>query len=791
MSEGVRPGRAVEVFVGRAELVLARDHRFPLREVPMVPDPMTGLVRAVAEARADLGESVEIVVDLLAVNAGARRRWRHEVAKETSRSGAGGGGLRSGFGQALWGDGGATSAALLGPRAFGVVSSSLGQRKGGVLDSVLFGPGGGSGGAAGRSGVDGGRRVDPRSVEGIGARQELRAVADKVTGTDPLFELQVLVRTQSEISGREAALLQNVIAGFEVMAGENYLRVAGLRIGPWFVGSDSVWRRRWFDRRWVTGLHGQRKRQWVTATEIGGLLKPPTKHCAVQAVLRTGGVLPAPPKLPTYQVTDGVGPADLLPLGWVAYEGVDKPVAVRLRETMFLYNSGRAAFGKTSSAISRFVALARSGEGCMFLDPHADAIVKIKEFLGDEADRIWEINLGDSTAKLQAAWNPFSMEGMSRRHVEGKVSAVVDSFAQALNWGEVNNRALTLTTMTAQALCELALVLPPDLAPTIFQMATLLSNEDWRAAVLAHVSAPVRDFFNDRFPKLAADAITPVTNLIDRIRSSDTVAALLGSPKSTYDIRKAMDDGKIVLWSTAGTGAWSTLVTCFITYDLFRGAMSRADVAFEQRRPFWAFIDELQRISGKGSGSAGESVARALEESRKMGLRLLLMSQRPGRLAQPTIDSILTNRSHLLSHIVDADSAKTLAREFGAGCDPNVFTTLPKYHFVAQVTHDDALTTPFIVRGFNPDDLWADVRNTDTKPIDVAINANLSRRPVRQTLSALANHDANIVAWLDSNRRAPRRTQHEQGTVLAVVDDDDEPTRHGAASVSPIRGVRR
>lgn len=50
MSEGVRGGRPAEVFVGRAELVLARDHRFPLREVPMVPDPMTGLVRAVAEA---------------------------------------------------------------------------------------------------------------------------------------------------------------------------------------------------------------------------------------------------------------------------------------------------------------------------------------------------------------------------------------------------------------------------------------------------------------------------------------------------------------------------------------------------------------------------------------------------------------------------------------------------------------------------------------------------------------------------------------------------------------------
>jgi hypothetical protein len=770
-------------FVGRAELVLARDHRFPLRDVPITPDPMTGLLRAIAEGRSDLGESVEVVVDLLAVNAGARRRWRHDVAEEARKKMGGSG--RSGVSQLLWGDGGASSA-LFGSQVRGAVTPSLGQRRGGVVDSLLFGPGGGSSaGGAGRAS----RRVDSRSLEAIGERQELRMVAEKVIGTDPLFELQVLVRTESEIAGREAALLQNVIAGFEVWAGENYFRVAGVRVGPMFFGSDSVWRRRWFDRRWETGLHGGRKKQWVTATEIAGLLKPPTKHCSVQAVLRTGGVLPPPPKLPSYEVVDGMGPSDLLPLGIVSYDGVDKPVAVRLRETMFLYNSGRAAFGKTSSAISRFIGLARSGEGCMFLDPHADAVAKLKEFLGGEADRIWEINLGDSEAKLQAAWNPFSMEGLSRRHVEAKVSAVVDSFASALNWGEVNNRALTLTTMTAQALCELALVLPPELAPTIFQMSTMLSNEDWRLSVLSHVSAPVRDFFTDRFPKLAADAITPVTNLIDRIRASDTVAALLGSPKSTYDIRKAMDDGKIVLWSTAGTGAWSTLVTCFITYDLFRAAMSRSDVPMEKRRPFWAFIDELQRISGKGSGSAGESVARALEESRKMGLRLLLMSQRPGRLAQPTIDSILTNRSHLLSHIVDADSAKTLAREFGAGCDPNVFTSLPKYHFVAQVTHDDALSTPFLVRGFNPDELWADIRDVNTKPIDVAINKNLSRQPVRQTLRALANHDENIVAWLNSNRRTQVREDRDLGTNLSVLDD--EVSRHGGAVVTPLRGPRR
>jgi hypothetical protein len=104
---------------------------------------------------------------------------------------------------------------------------------------------------------------------------------------------------------------------------------------------------------------------------------------------------------------------------------------------------------------------------------------------------------------------------------------VVDSFASVLQWDSgVNNRALTVTTMAAQSLCELALVLPPELAPTLFQMTKILSDDDWREATLPHLSAITREYWSLRFPKLSPDAITPVTNLIDRLRSSANVAAL-------------------------------------------------------------------------------------------------------------------------------------------------------------------------------------------------------------------------------------------------------------------------
>lgn len=60
--------------MARAELVLARDPVAPLRDVPLDPDPLTGL----ATAMGDLwdGEDLEVVVDLVPITSGAQRRWR-------------------------------------------------------------------------------------------------------------------------------------------------------------------------------------------------------------------------------------------------------------------------------------------------------------------------------------------------------------------------------------------------------------------------------------------------------------------------------------------------------------------------------------------------------------------------------------------------------------------------------------------------------------------------------------------------------------------------------------------
>lgn len=681
--------------VARAELVLARPSSEPLRAAGLDPDPLSGLARAIDAIDPAGGDRVAICVDLLPVTPGKRRRLRRRLLRRARRQ---------------------------------QPSPSPGDE----LTELLGG---------------GDRRRGTPPAELVARWVGRQALARKLGTAEPLFEMQILVRVVSPVPGRAKAQLAGMLATFDAFAGENHLRVSGLRIpGIAFLGSDLPGRRRWFDRRLATGLFRPTRRRVVTASEIAGLLKPPSKRCTSPNVLRSGGPVPPPPRgLPTF-----AGQTGLLPLGKVETETGERMVGVPLADTFFFYMAGRSRFGKTETAIGQFLHLARSGHGCLFLDPHLDALERIKGYLTEEGlrERVVEVNLADPDR--QPAWNLFAVAGRSPRRAAGQVDAVVDAFASALRWDEVNARALNLTTQAAQALADLAHRVPAELAPTIFEIPVLLSDDDWRAAVLPHVSAPVRQFFEERFPRLAPDAITPVTNLIDRLRAAPTTAALLGNPLATYDIRAAMDRGQVVLVCPGSGSGRDRLIANFVVFDALHAAKSRAEVPPERRREFYVWLDEVQIYDGASSGT----LAALLEQVAKFGVRALLLNQNPERLMAATRDAVTTNRSHLVTTALNAKGAGLLARELGGDVTPETIGQLPRFQSLASVTLDGEISRPFRLGGAPVEELFPDeCRPESLHQLDAAIDRSLGRAPVAETLDRLDRHPQAIVNHLSLPRR--------------------------------------
>ncbi|WP_410599811.1 ATP-binding protein [Amycolatopsis sp. lyj-90] len=690
-----------QVHLARAELILARPAHLALKSLPLRPDdPLQALANALGDVRPDLGEGVDVCLDLIPLTPARIRHLARQAAKQQETAGR-----------------------ALARGVADVAREVLGE----------FMPT-----------ARGGGRPAPR---------QQTPVLNKFATDEPVFAVQLLIRCRSEIPGRAQAHLRSVIGAFDVYRGDNYWRVRGMRVLGWHFGADTVLIRRLFDRRFETGLAKPRRKSFVTAGEIAALLKPPSGRCQSPVIARSRGwVMPAPREIPRYK--PGVG---LVRLGYVTdVNGEDRLVGVPVRELLFSARFGKAGFGKTEEALVQAIEIARLGGGVWFLDPHADGWKRAKPYLSDPElrNRLWEVNLDvRGREKRLPGWNPLSMQGFSEEDIEDRVDAVVTSFATALGWGDAAPRAKSILTKACEALCYLAMRLPPECAPTIFQIPTLLDDDSWRDEVLRVLKPSIRRYWTDSFPKLAPDATTVVTNIINRLRTSPTLSAFLGSSVTTYNVRRAMDTGKIVFVCTTGTGETNKLITSFMIYDLFRAGRSRAEIPVDQRRRCDAFVDELAAVDGASRGY----LAAILEQLRKYRVALHAMNQMPDRLAPETRRALLQNQSLLMTSAAAIDGARTVAREYGGLVQPATITELEQFHHVVTVTLGGQRTTPFKIRGLHVDDEFADHFHPEwNDDVDRCLDRNLTRRPIGEVLDELEDLDDRILDALRGNQPASR-----------------------------------
>ncbi len=671
----------------RTELVLAHPSVDPLRRLELDPDPLQAFAAAMASLDPERGERAWVCVDLLPALGRRASRLRRRLKRQAKRRHR----ERRGLVEIL----------------------SDERRRRGPVDPT---------------------ELHERRMVGEALNAKLREAGG-------LFEAQILLCAEAAGKPRAKTAMKLLLAAFAPLnAPGNWLRASGLGFGDTvFFGSDFPARRRGFDRRFATGLHRPARRTILTAREVAGFLKPPTARCVSTNVVRSGALLPAPPPLPTFEE----GKAELIPLGRVRGEGGQRIAAVRSADTFFTYIAGRSRYGKTETAIAQFVHLARSGAGGLFLDPHGDALERIRPYLADPAvaRRLVEIDVGSSVAHELPGWNLFELGGAEDGGAtEARVAAIVDAFASTLRWGDQSTRAINLTAQAAGALAHVARALPSELAPTIFQLPTLLSDEEWREAALPLLPASARAFWEERFPRLAEEAITPVTNLVDRLRTSPAVTALLGQSESTYRVREAMDEGLIVLAHPGVGEIHQRLVANLLLFDLLHAAKARQQMASEERRPFWVFLDEVQSYDGTASGN----LAALLEQSAKFGLRAVVMNQNPERLNPKTLTALTTNRSHLLATAMNAHAAALLTKEWAGKPDPAVLSRMGRFRFIAQVTDRGELSEPFALEGIRVED----VAGEPPAPGEEAVGGALERMEVAKAIEDLEGLDDRILTAL-------------------------------------------
>jgi hypothetical protein len=613
--------------------------------------------------------------------------------------------------------------------------------------------------------------------------------------TEVAFNAQVLLAAQSDDPARAAEHLDRLIACFSGFhSGTNLWARA-----PRSDGAEPLGR---FASRIEHGRFAPARVLVLTISELTGWLTPPLGACPAPTILRvtdpdhdpaakadSGGpphadeVAAPPAALRRY-----TGQADLVPLGDVTRpNGREELVGVPAGELLFAFLGGQAGYGKTTMAVGRFLhqVLRTRWHGAplggFFLDPHVDAVRQLKAYLAAAGvhERVVEVNL---TAPTQPGWNLFAVD--DRAELPVRAGAVTGALQAAAGWTSRNaGNLLAVTNAAAHTLLEVALVVRragrPDLTPTLFQIPTLLSDPDWRAAVLPVLSGRWQQFWRRQHDPGAN--LAPITNLVGRLRDRPEIAALLGQAESTYDIRAAMDSGEIVLACPYIPGAdddLQQLLANLLTLDLLRAALARQDISNPaNRRPFWITLDELHTCDRAGT------VRRMLSEGRKYGLRGEVLTQFPAQLQETTWAALATNASQLVTTAVDIADARRITSRW-RGVTPATIAELGVHEYLAQVTLERRKTGPFRVRSVPVERLFGQPGSDEQlAELDHAIDQRLDRRLVEEVVAeldggdGLASHDDRLLDWLRDQHPQPVHSRDRFGERVHATD------RHGVVNI--------
>lgn len=353
-----------------------------------------------------------------------------------------------------------------------------------------------------------------------------------------------------------------------------------------------------------------------------------------------------------------------------------------------MYIIGKTGTGKSTLLSNLLVSDIRNGEGLALIDPHGDLADNILNFVPERRmEDVIFFNPADIHYPI--AFNPLEETRPDMRHLAE--SGLISVFRKIWPdyWGPRLEHILRYSLLTL-------LEYPGS---TLLDLPKLLLDEDFRMQVLKSVQDPyVQDFWKFQAASMKSDAISPILNKMGQLSASAPIRNILGQSKNTFNLRKIMDEGKILIVNLSKGRIGednSSLIGAMLVSKIMLAATSRADIPESQRRPFYLYVDEVHNFLTL-------AFADILSESRKFGLNLVLAHQYLGQLDASVHSAIFGNVGTVISFRAGVEDAPFLAREFQPVFEARDLIILPRYSIYLKLMIDGMTSKPFSAKTLPP-----------------------------------------------------------------------------------------
>lgn len=363
--------------------------------------------------------------------------------------------------------------------------------------------------------------------------------------------------------------------------------------------------------------------------------------------------------------------------------------------TKHVYIIGKTGMGKSTLLENMAVQDIKNGEGFAFIDPHGKTAELLLDYVPEE--RINDvIYFAPFDTDHPMSFNVMEDVGYDKRHlvVSGLMSAFKKIWVDA--WSARMEYILSNTL--------LALLEYPD--STLLGINRMLTDKEYRRRVVENVKDPsVKSFWVDEFAKYTdrytQEATPAIQNKVGQFTANPLIRNIIGQPTSSFDIRKLMDDRKILIINLSkgriGEGNANLLGSMLIT-KIYLAAMSRADIHDRemQKLPnFYLYVDEFQSF-------ANESFADILSEARKYKLNLTIAHQYIEQMSEEVRAAVFGNVGTMIMFRVGAFDAEVLEKEFAPAFTAEDMVNLGIYQIYLKLMIDGVASHPFSATTLGP-----------------------------------------------------------------------------------------
>jgi hypothetical protein len=330
-------------------------------------------------------------------------------------------------------------------------------------------------------------------------------------------------------------------------------------------------------------------------------------------------------------------------------------------------------------------------QGFAVIDPHGDYAQNVLKFIPQRRlDDVVYFNPADTTFPI--GFNPLEINDPTLKgHISSELVGVLKRlFAES--WGPRLEYILRYTL--------LALLDYPN--STMLDITRMLTDKYFRQEVIKHIDDPVvKSFWITEFAswndKFASEAVAPVLNKVGAFTANPMIRNIIGQPKSTFNLRQIMDQGKILIVNLSrglmGEDNAGVLGAMMVT-KIQLAAMGRADIPEENRRPFYLYVDEFQNF-------ATDSFAVILSEARKYALNLTVANQYISQMSQPVRDAVFGNVGTIISFRVSPDDAPFLTKYFEPQFEAGDLIQQHNRHFLITMTINGEKAPAFSAKTLN------------------------------------------------------------------------------------------